>query len=68
MELLLWAVEQGFKPEYVLFDAGYASKELLRKIHGLGWSPDYARTDCWTVASANTMDRLSGSKRANSKV
>lgn len=38
MELLLWAVEQGFKPEYVLFDAGYASKELLRKIHGLGWS------------------------------
>lgn len=38
MELLLWAVEQGFKPEYVLFDAWYASKELLRKIHGLGWS------------------------------
>ncbi|GIW24532.1 MAG: transposase [Meiothermus sp.] len=38
MELLLWAVEQGFKPEFVLFDAWYASKELLRKIHELGWS------------------------------
>jgi hypothetical protein len=38
LELLGWAVQQGFKPEYVLFDAWYASKELLRKIHGLGWS------------------------------
>jgi putative transposase len=38
MELLLWVVEQGFKPEYVLFDAWYAPKELLRKIHGLGRS------------------------------
>ncbi|MCX7601519.1 MAG: transposase, partial [Meiothermus sp.] len=38
MELLWWAVEQGFKPEFVLFDAWYASRELMRKIHGLGWS------------------------------
>jgi hypothetical protein len=38
LELMGWADQQGFKPEYVLFDAWYASKELLRKIHGFGWS------------------------------
>lgn len=37
-ELLDWPVEQGLKPEYVLFDAWYASKTLLSRVHGLGWS------------------------------
>ncbi len=37
LELIGWAVEQGLKPEQVLFDVWYASKELLQKIHGLGW-------------------------------
>lgn len=38
LELIGWAATQGFKPEYVLFDSWYASAELLKKIHNLGWS------------------------------
>jgi hypothetical protein len=38
LDLITWAVQQGFKPEYVLFDSWYASAELLKKLHNLGWS------------------------------
>ncbi len=80
MELLLWAVEQGCRPEYVLFDAWYASKELLRRIHGLGWSfvtrlrknrlldgrrgYGFAGIAQATRLSSNIMDQSSGSLAA----
>lgn len=75
LDLLSWAVGQGFEPEYVLFDAWYASKALLRKVHGLGWVfvtrlRKNRLLDGRQLKhhGSPTMDRLSGSKRANSRV
>ena len=38
MRLLSWARNQAhLKPQYVLFDAGFASQELLKRIDDYGW-------------------------------
>jgi hypothetical protein len=38
IELIEWAYGKKIRPLAVLFDAWYASQELLRKVHALGWS------------------------------
>jgi putative transposase len=37
LSLLAWAATEGFKPEGVLFDAWYASGEVLAWLHARGW-------------------------------
>ena len=38
LELLVWAKEKDFKPDYVLFDSWYSSTKVLSKIHAYDWS------------------------------